>query len=154
MLSSGWGIGEFLKFNKAETWKAVKAKVSMGSQFEYFRFGFKGRKKNRRPFYSLVPLKLLSDAVALEAKSKISLPLSYQTRKGTLSPFDDSNIEKNRRYLESAFETALKRAPIILAQGHPSPHELRDTFLTRAIQVGCSDSAKFCYGSRHRQVRL
>ena len=140
MLSVGWGIGEFLKFNKTETWNGIKAKLASGNA-HYFRFGFKGRKTNRRPFYSLIPAKVLSDAVALEAKGKIKLPLSYEKKNGKSVPLDDSNLLTNRRYLESAFETALKRAPIVLTQGHPSPHELRDTFLTRAIQVACSDSA-------------
>jgi integrase len=141
MLSSGMGAGEFLQFNKAATWQAVKAKVADGKS-EYFRFGFKGRKKNRRPFYTLIPLKVLADAVVLEARGKIKLPLSHRAKNGAfLSPIDDSNLETNRTYLESAFETALNRAPIVLAQGKPTLHELRDTFLTRAIQVGCSDSA-------------
>jgi integrase len=140
MLYCGWGIGELLKFNKNETWDAVKAKLSSGNG-EYFRFGFKGRKSNRRSFYSLIPAKLLADAIALEAKGKIKLPLSYQKKDGTSVPLDEKNVIINRRYLESAFETALKRAPIILTQGHPSPHELRDTFFTRSVQVGCADSA-------------
>jgi integrase len=142
MLSAGWGAGEFLQFNKAETWNAIKAKLATNGQAEYFRFGFNGRKKNRRPFYSLIPMKILNDALALEAQGKIKLPLSYRAKNGKdASALDDSNIETNRRYLESAFNTALKRAPIVLAQGSPSLHEFRDTFLTRAVQVGCSDSA-------------
>jgi integrase len=164
MLHSGWGAGEFLQFNKEATWAAVKAKLATGTNGDYFRFGFKGRKKNRRPFYSLVPTKVLGDAVALEAQSKIVLPLSAhgptiekakgekKTREELIKemsgmPLDDTNIETTRRYMESAFKTALRRAPIILTQGSPSLHELRDTFLTRAVQVGCSDSAaNFCMG--------
>lgn len=141
MLSAGWGAGEFLQFNKAETWARIKANLAANGE-EYFRFAFKGRKKNRHPFYSLIPMKVLSDAVALEAQKKILLPLTGRGRRGRVGqPLDDLNIETNRRYLESAFRTALKRAPIILGQGSPSLHELRDTFLTRAIQTGCSDSA-------------
>jgi integrase len=142
MLQTGWGAGEFLTFNKIETWRAIKAKLASGGKDGFFRFGFKGRKNNRRPFYSLIPMRILSDAVALEAKGKIKLPLSYRAKDGrVLSPIDDNNVIVNRNYLWSAFETALKRAPIILAQGKPSLHELRDTFLTRAIQAGCSESA-------------
>ena len=141
MLSAGWGAGEFLQFNKAETWARIKANLAANGE-EYFRFAFKGRKKNRHPFYSLIPMKVLSDAVALEAQKKILLPLTGRGRRGRVGqPLDDLNIETNRRYLESAFRTALKRAPIILGQGSPSLHELRDTFLTRAIQTSCSDSA-------------
>ena len=143
MLHTGWGSGEFLQFNKQQTWNAVKASLAAPTRDSpYFRFAFKGRKKNRRPFYSLIPLKVLSDAVALEAKGKIKLPLSHRGRTGkTLSPLDDSHITTNRRYLSSAFRTALGRAAVILSQGSPTPHELRDSFLTRAIQTGCSDSA-------------
>lgn len=143
MRDSGWGSGEFLQFNKQQTWNAVKAKLTAPTPDQpYFRFGFKGRKKNRKPFYSLIPLKVLKDAVALEAKGKIKLPLSHRGRTGkTLSPLDDSHITTNRRYLSSAFRTALGRAAVILTQGSPTPHELRDSFLTRAIQTGCSASA-------------
>jgi len=161
MLHSGWGAGEFLQFNKEAIWAAVKAKLATGGNGDYFRFGFKGRKKNRRPFYSLIPTKVLGEAVALEAQGKIILPLSAGgptikdeegkpkkektreelTKEMSGLPLDDSNIETTRRYMESAFKTALRRAPIILTQGSPSLHELRDTFLTRAVQVGCSDSA-------------
>ena len=143
MLHTGWGSGEFLQFNKQQTWNAVKASLAAPTRDSpYFRFAFKGRKKNRRPFYSLIPLKVLSDAVALEAKGKIKLPLSYRSKWGkTLNPLDDSHIATNRRYLSSAFRTALGRAAVILTQGSPTPHELRDSFLTRAIQTGCSDSA-------------
>jgi integrase len=143
MLHSGWGSGEFLQFNKEQTWVAVKAKVAAPTPDQpYFRFAFKGRKKNRKPFYSLVPLKVLKDCVALEAKGKIKLPLSHRGKSGkTLSPLDDSHITTNRRYLSSAFRTALKRATVTLTQGSPTPHELRDSFLTRAIQTGCSPSA-------------
>jgi integrase len=143
MLHSGWGLGEFLQFNKQQTWNAVKAKLAVPTQDQpYFRFAFRGRKKNHRPFYSLIPLKVLADAVALEAKGKIVLPISHRGRNGnTLVPLDDSRIVTNRGYLASAFKTALGRAAVVLTQGSPTPHELRDTFLTRAIQTGCSDSA-------------
>lgn len=143
MLHTGWGTGEFLQFNKQQTWNAAKAKLTTPTPDQpYFRFGFRGRKKNRKAFYSLIPLKVLADAVALEAKGKIKLPLSHRGKSGkTLSPLDDSHITTNRRYLSSAFRTALGRAAVILTQGSPTPHELRDSFLTRAIQTGCSDSA-------------
>jgi integrase len=143
MLHAGWGTGEFLQFNKQQSWNAVKAKLAAPTRDEpYFRFAFRGRKKNRRPFYSLIPLKVLADAVALEAKGKIKLPLSHRGKTGeTLSPLDDSHITTNRRYMSSAFKTALRRAAVVLTQGSPTPHELRDSFLTRAIQTGCSDSA-------------
>jgi integrase len=138
MLTSGWGANEFLQFNKVQTWRAVKAKQGE----EYFRYAFRGRKKNRRPFYSLVPMQVLKNCLALEAQKKIPLPLSHRGMNGeSLSPLDDTHIITNRRYMESAFKTALNRAPVTLTQGSPSLHELRDTFLTRAIQVGCFDSA-------------
>jgi integrase len=143
MLHTGWGSGEFLQFNKAQTWDAVRAKLATANpEHPYFRFGFRGRKKNRKPFHSLVPLDVLKDPVALQAKGKIVLPLSHRGRTGkTLSPLDDSHVTTNRRYLSSAFRTALGRAAVILTQGSPTPHELRDSFLTRAVQTGCSPSA-------------
>ena len=85
---------------------------------------------------------MLADAVALEAKGKVKLPLSHRGKSGkTTSPLDDTHITTNRRYMSSAFKTALGRAAIVLTQGSPTPHELRDSFLTRAIQTGCSPSA-------------
>ncbi len=122
MLSCGWGVGEFPKFNKAETWKTIEATLVSGNA-EYFRFGFRGRKSNRRSFYSLIPAKLLTDAIAREVKGKIKLPFSHKNRKGMDMPLDETSLIMNRQYLESAFETALKRGPIILTQGHPTPHE-------------------------------
>jgi hypothetical protein len=142
MLSVGWGCGEFLKFNKPGTWSAIKARYASAPQSEYFKFGFLGRKTNRRPFYSLIPMRILADAVALEASGKMVLPLSHRAKNGDVAlPLDDMHNETCRRYLGSAFKTALKRAPIVVTQGSPSVHELRDSFFTRAVQVGCSDSA-------------
>jgi integrase len=129
---------------KIEKWgfSTAKAKVASGTTLEYFRFAFKGRKRNQRPFYSLVPMDVLKDCIALQAQNKIVLPLSHKGKNGkTFDPLNDANLETCRRYMESAFRTALKRAPIILSQGEPSLHELRDCFLTRAIQTNCSESA-------------
>lgn len=148
MRSVGWGLGEFLQFNKAQTWQAIKATLVNGSKPEYFKYGFLRRKKNRHPFHSLIPIEILQEAVSLEAAGKLVLPLSHKTKDGkTTMPIDDTRIETCRRYLDSAFATALKRAPIVVTQGKPSVHELRDCFLTRAVQVGCSESAaKFSMG--------
>jgi hypothetical protein len=142
MLQSGWGIGEFLKFNTPETWKRVKAKLANEPNAECFRFDFSGRKKNNRPFYSLVPMKTLRECVALEAKKGLSLPMCGRGRNGASGPpLDHAHVFSARTYIESAFRTALKRAPISDVQGTPGAHELRDVFFTRAIQVGCAESA-------------
>ena len=142
MLQSGWGIGEFLKFNTSETWARVKAKLVKESNAECFRFDFSGRKKNDRPFYSLVPMKTLKECVALEAKKKMNLPMCGRGRNGASgTPLDHAHVFSARTYIDSAFRTALKRAPVTDVQGTPSAHELRDVFFTRAIQVGCADSA-------------
>lgn len=142
MLQTGWGIGEFLKFNTSETWGRVKAKLASEPTAECFRFDFSGRKKNRRPFFSLVPMKTLGECVALEAKKGMSLPMCGRGRNGTSGPpLDHAHVFSARTYIESAFRTALKRAPVADVQGTPSAHELRDVFFTRAIQVGCAESA-------------
>ncbi|MGB9024183.1 MAG: hypothetical protein WCC94_12225, partial [Candidatus Bathyarchaeia archaeon] len=63
-------------------------------------------------------------------------------RNGTSGPpLDHAHVFSARTYIESAFRTALKRAPVADVQGTPSAHELRDVFFTRAIQVGCAESA-------------
>lgn len=142
MLQTGWGIGEFLKFNTPETWARVKAKLANEPGAECFRFDFIGRKKNDRPFYSLVPMKTLRECVALEAKKGLNLPMCGRGRNGTPgTPLDHAHVFSARTYIESAFRTALKRAPVTDVQGTPGAHELRDVFFTRAIQVGCAESA-------------
>ena len=47
MLQSGWGIGEFLKFNTSETWARVKAQLTNEQTAEYFRFDFSGTKEEQ-----------------------------------------------------------------------------------------------------------
>jgi integrase len=138
MLLSGWGMGEFLRFNKAETWEKIKAHFAAKPDAEYFKYGFRGRKKNKQPFYSLVPKGILQDTIALG----IPLPLSARGATGNVGiPLDDEHFNTARQYMESAFRTALKKAPIVVTQGKPTVHELRDTFLTRAVQTGCSEAA-------------
>ena len=142
MLHAGWGIGEFLKFNTAEAWTRVKAKLANEPNGECFRFDFSGRKKNNRPFYSLVPMKTLRECVALEGKKGMVLPMCGRGRNGTSgTPLDYTHVFSARTYIESAFRTALKRAPVTDVQGTPGAHELRDVFFTRAVQVGCAESA-------------
>jgi hypothetical protein len=142
MLHSGWGIGEFLKFNTPETWDRVKAKLAKEPNAECFRFDFARRKKNNRPFYSLPPMNVLKECLALEVKKGLSLPMRGRGRNGTPgTPLDYPHVFSARTYIESAFRTALKRAPITDFQGTPGAHELRDVFFTRAVQTGCSESA-------------
>ena len=142
MLRAGWGIGEFLKFNTDETWTRVKAKLAKDPTAEYFRFDFSGRKRNNRPFFSLVPMKILADCVALETKKGMTLPMCGRGRNGANgTPLDHAHVFVARTYIESAFRTARNRAPITEVQGTPGAHELRDVFFTRAVQVGCAESA-------------
>ena len=142
MLRTGWGIGEFLKFNTSETWDRVRAKLTKEPNAEYFRFDFSGRKKNDRPFYSLPPMSVLKECVALEAKKGLNLPMRGRGRNGAPgTPLDYAHVFSARTYIESAFRTALKRAPVTDVQGTPGAHELRDVFFTRAVQVGCAESA-------------
>jgi hypothetical protein len=142
MIRAGWGIGEFLKFNTDETWTRVKAKLAKDPKAEYFRFDFSGRKRNNRPFFSLVPMEILADCVALEIKKGMTLPMCGRGRRGANgTPLDHAHLFVARTYIESAFRTARKRAPITDVQGIPGAHELRDVFFTRAVQVGCAESA-------------
>jgi hypothetical protein len=142
MVHTGWGIGEFLKFNTAETWARVKANLAKDPTAEYFRFDFSGRKKNDRPFFSLVPMKILAACVALEATKGMVLPMCGRGRNGANGiPLDHAHVFVARTYIESSFRTALKRAPVTDVQGRPGAHELRDVFFTRAVQVGCAESA-------------
>ena len=87
-------------------------------------------------------MKTLRECVALEAKKGMILPMCGRGRNGASgTPLDHTHVFSARTYIESAFRTALKRAPISDVQGTPSAHELRDVFFTRAIQVGCAESA-------------
>jgi integrase len=155
MLHCGWGISEFLKFNTAATWKNVQKFLASNPQAEYFRFDFTGRKRNIKQFYSLIPTSLLREALrVLDNKVPITaaygLSLDKQGRKykteGIL--LDLPHYHSARTYLETAFRTAVHRAPITLnGSGVPSPHELRDTFRTRAQKVDCNPvAAEFAMG--------
>jgi hypothetical protein len=142
MLETGWGIGEFLKFNTSENWARARAKLAAEPKAEYFRVDYSRRKRNNRPFFSLVPMDLIRECLALEAKKGMTLPMCGRGRNGTPgTPLDDKHVFSARTYIESAFRTALKRAPVTDVQGTPGAHELRDVFFTRAIQVGCAESA-------------
>ena len=151
MLHCGWGISEFLKFNTAETWAAIERALKAEPNAEYYRVEFAGRKKNRRQFYTLIPLFLLKEILA-----NVTVPIKasygfarekgrrpYKTEGITL---DLSNYESSRTYLETAFHTALHRAPVVFS-GKPTVHELRDCFRTRATQTECADeAAEFAMG--------
>jgi integrase len=139
MLHSAWGAGEFLEFNKAETWKRVRQSLAKNPNAEYYRFNFSGRKSNDQPFYSLVPATVLREIFA----SEITLPIS--TIKGL--PLDHSRYNRAIIYLESAFNTALKRAPIPPSQTKVTLHELRDCFRTRCTLWKVPyEVAEFCMG--------
>ena len=155
MLHCGWGSGEFLKFNTAENWEQIRSTLAKMNGEEYVRIEMpKGRKRNRSPFYTLIPRALLQEVV----DSKIPLPISTShgyamengKRKNAINGvlLDMNHHHSSRLYLERAFTTALKRAPItVKGNGKPSPHELRDTFRTQAGHVKCEpDVANFAMG--------
>jgi integrase len=141
MRHCGWGISEFLKFNTAENWRLVKKYFEMHPNAPYFRFNYAGRKRNENEFYSLIPRALLQ-----EIMSVTSVPIMHRSRYGKDLPLDMLTYRASKAYLGSAFETALKRAPVIV-QGKPTPHELRDTFRTRATHVNAArEAAEFVMG--------
>lgn len=123
MLQCGWGAGEFFEFNKTETWQRVKQFLTTNPIAEYYRFDFSGRKSNVQPFFSLIPVTVLRDIVA----SGITLPISTIRH----LPLDHMRYNQSINYMDSAFNTALKRAPIPPSQVKVSLHELRDCFRTR-----------------------
>jgi integrase len=146
LLHCGWGISEFLKFNKAETWDAIKAYFTANPKAEYYRFNFSSRKKNRKKFYSLIPRSILDEIL-----STIPVPITashgftghgkgkqYKSKGIVL---DHEHFLSARQYIEMAFRTGLKRAPIAGLTGTPTPHELRDTYRTRAELVGVAPAA-------------
>ena len=139
MLHSAWGAGEFLEFNKAETWERVKQYLAKNPNAEYYKFEFSGRKTNPQPFYSLVPATVLREIFA----SEIPLPISTITG----LPLEHSRYIGAISYLESAFNTALKRAPIPPSQIKVTLHELRDSFKTRCtLQKVPYEVAEFAMG--------
>jgi hypothetical protein len=132
MLLSGWGMGEFPRFNKAETLGKIKAHFAAKPDTEYFKYGFRGPKKNEQPLYSLIPKGILQDTIPLG----IPLPLSARGATGNVCiPLGEEHFNTARQYIESAFRTAVKKAPIVITQGKPTLHEVRDTLLTRAVQT-------------------
>ncbi|MGA2462224.1 MAG: hypothetical protein ABSF82_12465 [Candidatus Bathyarchaeia archaeon] len=151
MLHCGWGIGEFLKFNSEDTWNTIRSYVARNPQAEYFRFNYSGRKTSQQEFYALVPMFMIQ-----EIMSTIPVPIRAThgfsgNKKGKLTKaegiiIDTSHYASSTKYIEQAFKTALKRAPIVV-QGTPSVHELRDTFRTRATFVECAaEAVEFAMG--------
>lgn len=139
MLHAGWGCSEFLEFNKAETWGSVKDFLARNPTVEYYRFDFAGRKSNDQPFYSLIPSMVLREIFA----SEIVLPIS--TIKGL--PLDHSRYNRAIVYLESSFNTALKRAPIPPPKARITLHDVRDTFRTRCTLSKISfEASEFALG--------
>jgi integrase len=154
MLHCGWGAGEFLKFNTAKNWEHIKTELGNGNGPEYVRIDYsKGRKKNRKPFYTLVPSGLLKEVLACGIQVPIAASHGYaidqnhkRLNKVGGIQLDEAHRGSARLYLEKAFATALKRAPITVT-GKPTPHELRDTFRTQASWMKCEGHvAEFLMG--------
>lgn len=154
MLHCGWGAGEFLKFNTAKNWDRIKTELGNGNGPEYVRIDYsKGRKKNKKPFYALIPAELLKEVLASGIQVPLAASHGYavdqnhkRLNKVAGIPLDMAHHASARLYLEKAFATALKRAPIT-APGKPTPHELRDTFRTQADWTHCESSvAEFLMG--------
>lgn len=140
MLNAGWGISEFLKINSKEQWDRVREGLRQNPNAEYYRFDFEDRKNNPQPFYSLVPVEVLKEILA----SDVQLP--FATRRGNL-PFNFDRYNLMVQYLDSAFKTGLRRAPIPPAAGKITVHELRDVFRTRATLTKVAyEAAEFGLG--------
>jgi integrase len=154
MLHCGWGSGEFLRFNVAQNWERIKTQLVNGNGQEYVRIEMpRGRKKNRSPFYSLIPVGLVKEVLASGIQIPFTASHGYaldenhkRINKVAGISLDMAHHDSARLYLEKAFATALKRAPITVA-GKPTPHELRDTFRTHAHHTQCDeDVANFAMG--------
>ena len=130
MLHCGWGIHEFCMFNTQTTWTSIKSYLPSKPTAEYFRFNFSGRKKSTHEWFTLIPVEILREILA-----NVTVPL--QTNTGLI--LNMTHYLDTQKYLGSAFNTALKRAPVQV-QGKPTVHEMRDTFITRGIFVGASDA--------------
>jgi len=141
MLHCGWGITEFLKFNTKETWDLARKYFEKNPNAPYFRFNFAGRKSNENEFYACVPRTFVQEIASL-----LSVPIEIKSKRNPHQVLDLSCYSVAKRCLESAWRTALKRAPV-LVQGEPTPHELRDTFRTRATFVNAArEAAEFVMG--------
>jgi integrase len=131
MLHCGWGLSEFLTFNTADTWDAVRGGLTSNPNAEYYKFDFPGRKLNGQPFYSVVPVKVLREII----QSGIPLPIATLHGPDKGRPLNLDNYESNSTYLHRAFRTAVNRAPIKVS-GRLTLHELRDTFYTQLERLG------------------
>ena len=145
MLHCGWGIGEFLKFNNEDTWNSVKGQLAKDPSKEYYRHDFSGRKKNTNEWYSLVPTSVLREildvtAVPMRATHGYIFEGERRTHKTKGIVLNVEDYHSARVYLEKAWITARKRAPVTV-KGQPTLHELRDTWRTKAAFVGCADDA-------------
>lgn len=138
----GWGIGEFLKFNKKENWE--RARQAVVEKQEFYRFEYPNRKRNEKPWFTLIPTFVLKDIF----DSCSRFPLT--TTRG--KPLDPSNYHSSVVLLESAFRNAANRAAQKL-DPMPSPHEFRDTFKTHCTKSGVIPEVKeFALG--HKIDRL
>jgi integrase len=148
MLHAGWGAGEFFRFNTADHWDYVKKTIQSNPKASYVRINFPPRKKSKQKTYSLVPKTILDEILAnVQVPIRASHGYIFQdgrrTHKTVGVPLDLEHRDSARVYLEKSFNVALRRAPVIV-EGKPTVHELRDTFRTRAIIVGCAnDAAEF-----------
>jgi integrase len=151
MLHCGWGISEFLKFNTPQNWDAAKSHLETNPNAEYFRVNFNGRKRNRSKFYSLIPTFLLKEIlsvveVPIKASHGFTLQGNHKIYHTQGVPLDVEHYHSARTYIETAWRTALKHAPVRV-NGHSSPHELRDTFRTKAAYVRCAaEAAEYAMG--------
>ena len=114
-LHSGWGIGEFLKFNNENTWTSVKAQLAKEPGKEYYRHDFSGRKKNTNEWYSLVPTSVLREVldvvtVPIRATHGYIFEGERRTHKSKGIVLNVEDYHSARIYLEKAWITARKRA--------------------------------------------
>jgi hypothetical protein len=173
MFRSYMGAREFLSFNTENTWQKVAQTVenqkshttppnipdnplvntrnspekvdnSINIQEKpYFRFDYPHRKKNNLPFYTLIPLKTLTE-ITKGMKNGNQLP--FTTRNGI--PLDLGTSEEPRylnsvKYLDKAFHEALTRSKIEITS-LATLHVLRDSAVTYASTlrpISVSDKA-------------
>jgi integrase len=136
MLHCGWGIGEFMEFNTAENWDAMRTAYTKKPEAEYYRFDFgHGRKSGEQPHYTLIPGPILREVLS----SGITLP--FVTESGY--PFDMQHYWAASTYLGRAFRTAKRRALVSakIQDGKVSPHDLRSAFRTQGTAVHSDPTA-------------
>jgi integrase len=144
MLHCGMGAKEFFQFNTPDHWDYVKRTLQADQKTPYVRINYPPRKKSKQKSYSLIPRFIIEEILAnlpvpIRATHGYIFQDGRRTHKTVGVPLDIEHASA-RVYLEKSFNVALRRAPVVV-DGKPTVHELRDTFRTRAVLVGCANEA-------------